>query len=124
MQLCPIQFYQKIARKKVARVNAALISVGLYISIGWQSRIEWGQGLPVVNIIGNCCCTRVLLYAKMLKEARLFCHIFIIDGILIGGAGFLASLATPTIITAMVFVILRFCMLFCLFALVCMSKRH
>ena len=23
MQLCPIHFYQKIARKKVARVNAA-----------------------------------------------------------------------------------------------------
>ena len=39
--------------------------------------------------IGNYCCTRVLLYAKMLKETeaeetRLFCQIFVIGGISIG----------------------------------------
>ena len=46
----------------------------------------------VVNIIVNYCCTRVLLYADMLKETeneetRLFCHIFIIDGISTEGGG-------------------------------------
>ena len=42
------------------------------------------------------------------EETKLFCHIFIIGGILIGegGPGLLAPLATPTIITSMVFVIL------------------
>ena len=49
-----------------------------------------------MNISVNYSCTRVLLYAKMLKETeneetRLFCHIFIIGGISIGGGtGFLA----------------------------------
>ena len=42
----------------------------------------------MVTIIVNCCCTRVLLYAKKLKETETeetigFCHIFIIGGILI-----------------------------------------
>ena len=44
----------------------------------------------VANIFVNYSCTRVLFYAKMLKETeaeetRLFCHIFIINGILIVG---------------------------------------
>ena len=78
----------------------------------------------VVNIIDNYSCMHVLLYAKMLKETenedtRLFCHIFIICGISIGG-----PLAMPIIVTSMLFVILRFCVLLCLFALVCISKRH
>ena len=52
--------------------------------------IGWGPGLLVINIIGNYCCTHVLLYAKMLnetgnQETRLFCRIFIIGGISIGG---------------------------------------
>ena len=49
-----------------------------------------GLGPMVVNIIGNCCCTRVLLYAKILKETeteetRLCGQICIIGGISIGG---------------------------------------
>ena len=49
-------------------------------------------GPLVVNfIIVNYCCTRVLLYAKMLKETeneetRLFYQIFVIAGISIVGA--------------------------------------
>ena len=62
-----------------------LISPGLCISIGWQNRIKGAPGILVVNIIGNYCCTRVLLYSKMLKpeneETRLFRQIFIIGGI-------------------------------------------
>ena len=87
-----------------------LISSGLNISICWQNRIYGAPGLLVVNIIVNYLCTRVLLYAKMLKEteneeARLFCHIFLIAGILIkeepGPLG--PSLAMLMIVTSMLF---------------------
>ena len=61
-----------------------------------------GQSL-VVNIIVDYCCTRVLLYEKMLKETeteetRLFCYILIIGGISIVGewAHWARSLATTT----------------------------
>ena len=59
--------------------------------LNWLAKsICWGPGLPSVDTIGNKCCTRVLLYAKMLKkteneETRLFSHIFSFGGILIGG---------------------------------------
>ena len=33
MQLCPIHFYQKIARKKVARVNAALYGEEQFLTL-------------------------------------------------------------------------------------------
>ena len=56
-----------------------------------------GPGPLVVNTVINYCCTRVVLYAKMLKETeiqekkaqetRLFCDIFMIGGISIKGAG-------------------------------------
>ena len=55
------------------------------------------------------------------EETRHFCHIFIIGGTSIGGGG---GLPAAMIVTSMLFVILRFCLLFCLFALVCMSKGH
>ena len=50
-------------------------------------RAPWLSTLFIVNYCG----TRVLLYAKMLKEAenketRLFCQIFVIAGISIVGA--------------------------------------
>ena len=50
-------------------------------------RTPWSS----ILFIFDYCCMRVLLYAKMLKqteneEARLFCQIFVIDGILIEGA--------------------------------------
>ena len=73
----------------------------------------------VVSIIGNYCCTRVVLYAKMLNETEneetsLYCHIFIIGGILIRGGGWL-PLATPMIVASMLFVvILRAFLLVCL----------
>ena len=81
-------------------------------------------GLLVLNIIRDYCSTRVLLYAKMLKETkneetRLFCHIFIIGGISIGwgkGTGLPTTLAKPANVTSMLFVILRFFVLFYLFA--------
>ena len=51
-----------------------------------------GPGLPWINIIGNYSCTHVLLYAKMLKETEteetiVFCDVFIIGSISIGGWG-------------------------------------
>ena len=53
----------------------------------------------------NYCCTRVLLYAKMLKEienkkTRLFCQIFVIAGISIVGAQapWVTPLTTPMIL--------------------------
>ena len=80
-----------------------------------------------------------MLYAEMLKETeneetRLFCHIFFIDGTsMVGGGGSLGPLqATPTIVTSMLFVILKFCLLFCpcvhvkatLVVLFCMIMRN
>ena len=56
-----------------------------------------------ILFIVNYCCTRVLLYAKILKEienkeTRLFCQIFVIGGILIEGARatWAIPLATPS----------------------------
>ena len=64
-------------------------------------RAPWSSILYIVNY----CCTRVLLYAKMLKETeneetRLFCQIFVIGGILIEEARVLwaTPLATPMIL--------------------------
>ena len=51
-------------RKQLSGQNP-LILPGLSISIGWC------PGLLVVNIIGNYCCTLVLLYAKMLKKLKM-----------------------------------------------------
>ena len=74
--------------------------------LNWLAKsICWGPGFPSVDIIGNKCCTRVLLYAKMLKkteneETRLFSHIFSFGGILIGGTrvSWAPLLATPMIV--------------------------
>ena len=53
------------------------------------------------------------------QETRLFCHIFIIGGISIeGDPGSLIPLAMPIVVISMLFVTLKFCVLFCLFALV------
>ena len=61
--------------------------------LNWSVK-NWlrGPGPLVVNSIVNYCWTRVLKYSKMLKETetevtRLFCHIFIIRDISIGGVG-------------------------------------
>ena len=61
--------------------------------------------LPSILFIVNYYCTRVLLYAKMLKEieneeTRLFCQIFVIGGILIEGARvpWATSRTTPMIL--------------------------
>ena len=58
------------------------------------SRAPWLSILFIVNY----CCTRLLLYAKMLEETeneetKLFCQICVIGGILIDGAR--VPLATP-----------------------------
>ena len=81
----------------------------------------------------NIGCTHALLIANMLKETeneetRLFCHIFIIGGISFGGGKWAmppGPFGYAYDCNLMLFVILRFLMLFCLlFALVCMSKWH
>ena len=61
----------------------------------------WSSILFIVNY----CCTRVLLYAKMLKEieneeTRLFCQICVIGGISIKGARapWATPMATPMIL--------------------------
>ena len=81
------------------------------------------EALMLVNIIGNYCCTGVLLYARMQTktkngETRLFCQIFFIDGISIKSGGLLVSFLPgyASDLTSMLFVILRFCALLCLFA--------
>ena len=64
-------------------------------------RAPWSSILFIVNY----CCTRVQLYAKMLKETeneetRRFCQIFVIGGISIEGARapWATLLATPMIL--------------------------
>ena len=91
-----------------------------------------GPGFLVVNIIVNYCCKGVLQYAEMLKELKIKKQVFFVTFFLLmafrlgGGPGPIGppALATPIIVTSILFVILRFCVLFCLFGLVCMSKRH
>ena len=63
--------------------------------------VPWQSILFIVNY----CCTRVLLFAKMLKETeneetRLFCQICVIGGILIewAQAPWATPLATPMIL--------------------------
>ena len=89
------------------------------------------EALILVNIIGNYCCTGVVLYAKMHTktkngETRLFCQMFFIDDISIkgGGGGLLVSFLPGNAydLTSMLFVILRFCALLCLFA--CQSDTY
>ena len=62
------------------------------MQLNWEEKLNWGGPDPlVVNIIASNCCTRVPLYAKMLKETEteeakgFFCYIFIIGNISIGG---------------------------------------
>ena len=63
-------------------------------------RAPWSS----ISFIVNCCCTRVLLYAKMLKETeneetRLFCQILSLVAFRLRGPGPLGhSLATPMIL--------------------------
>ena len=61
------------------------------------------------------------------KEKRLFRRIFLLIAVRFRGEGGVgrdprAPLATPMIVTSLLFVILRFRVLVCLFTLVCMSK--
>ena len=65
-----------------------LISPWLYLSIGWKNWIKGERRAPWLSIlfIVNYYSTRVLSYAKMLKETenektRLFCQICVIGGI-------------------------------------------
>ena len=59
-----------------------------------------------------------------MKKQDFFCHIFIIGGISIGG-GLLAPLATPMIVTSMLFVVLRFEIFFvCLPLCACQSDTN
>ena len=45
------------------------IIVGAHLN--WLVKIKLrGPGPPYINIIANYCCTRVMLYAKMLKETE------------------------------------------------------
>ena len=67
----------------------------MVIRLNWLEKIELRRyaGPPWLSVlfIVNYCCTRVLLYAKMLKETenretRFFCQIFVIGGISIEGS--------------------------------------
>ena len=81
----------------------------MVLRLNWLEKIElrgmrrasWSS----ILFIANYCCTRVLLYAKMLKETendetRLFCQTFVIGGISIvrAGAPWAIPLATPMIL--------------------------
>ena len=60
-------------------------------------------------------------------ETRLFVTFLSLVAFQLGGPGPpapLPLLATPMIVILMLFVILRFCVVFCLFTFVCMSMRH
>ena len=102
------------------------------IHFNWLAKSNWcGPGLLVVNIIGNYCCTLVLLYAKMLKKKKMkkykvLAHFYYWRHFNCGWERLPAfpPPATPMIVTSMLFAILRFCVQFLLFALVGMSKRH
>ena len=81
----------------------------------------------VFNIIGNYSCMRVLLYAKMLREteneeARLLVTFLSLVAFRLGVPAPPPPLAMPMIVISMLFVILRFFALFCLFALVFMPS--
>ena len=88
-----ITFIKKVrCGPEVATFRTKPFNFTRIVHLNWLAKLNWGDPVPlVVNIIVNYCCTRVLLHAKILKEAeteewRHFCHIFIIGGILIGGA--------------------------------------
>ena len=77
------------------------------------------MGLLVVNIIGNYCCTRVVVYAKMLRETeneetRLFCHILSLVAFRLGG-----GLAPPGYAYDCNFNAICDINIFCAFLLVC-----
>ena len=56
--------------KKQLSGQNLLISPGV-MHLNWLAKSnEWGPGFLVVNIIGNYCCTHLLLYAKMIKETE------------------------------------------------------
>ena len=96
--------------------------------MGRQNRIHWARAswssiLLLITVVCVCCCKQRCQKTET-EETRLFCHIFFIDGILDGGRTPCPPLATRMIVTSMLFVILRFFVLLCLFALVSMPKRH
>ena len=87
--------------REVATFRTKALDFTLVIRLNWSEKINLGgaPGPLVVNII-YCyyCCTRVLLYAKVLKKLKInkqdfFCQIFVIGGISIEGAR--ATWATP-----------------------------
>ena len=77
---------------EVANFRTKTFDFTLVIRLNWSEKIElMGCAGPRGLFIVNYCCTRVLLYAKMLKETeneetRLFCQTFVIGGISIEGA--------------------------------------
>ena len=85
----------------MATFRTKTLDFTLVIRLNWLEKLNLG-GAPdpwsSILFIVNCCCTRVQLYAKMLKETenektRLFCQFFVIGGISIEGAR--APWATP-----------------------------
>ena len=79
----------------VASFRTKTLDYTLVIRLNWWEKIElrgcpWPPWSSILFIV-NYCCTRVLMYAKTLKETeneetRLFRQIFVIGGILIEGA--------------------------------------
>ena len=79
---------------EVATFRTKTFDFTLIIRLNWLEKIELMgcAGPPGILFIVNYRCTRILLYAKMLKgteneETRLFWQIFIIGGIFIEAAG-------------------------------------
>ena len=67
--------------------------------LNWLAKIKLkGPKPPLINIIVNYFCTRVLLYAKMLKETIVFFVTFLsLVAFQLGGSGPLPPLATPMV---------------------------
>ena len=93
----------------VATFRAKTLNFTLVLRSNWLEKIELrGVGrAPRSSIlfIANYCCTRVLLYAKMLKEieneeTRRFCQTFVIGGVSIvrARAPWAIPLSTPMIL--------------------------
>ena len=103
------------------------------IHFNWLAKSNWWGPRPscssillVITVVPVYCCTRRCTQKLKIKngETRLFCQIFFTDGISIKGGGLLVSflLGYAYDLTSMLFVILRFCALFCLFA--CQSDTY
>ena len=72
MQLSQIHFYQKIARKKVARVNAALVGESYRITVSHTESLLVGSGMSTELVpLGKRKAT--LMFAMSQEDSYLCC---------------------------------------------------